>query len=645
MRSLFGGSGRAHLDASLLSAFLDSQITPTERTRIETHLQTCAVCRAELESLRHTVALVHALPRVAAPRAFTLSEVQVGSRRATSTPGWYGGAVRGLGAVAALALVAFITVTLLEPPAWLPGEIIARSPTQAATTAPAAAPAAPAAPAALEAASTQSAASTVAPAPAVAAAVEETSSAQQQPTPEAMLAAAPQPLAEENARSAASTELAREPALGVMAAKAAGTPDASASALGLGGGGPTTSDLPAEALTPEPLPPAVSLTEGLTDGVRMVYADLKALYAVDAAQGIRQVFAVDSINMPQLSPDQEWIVYRTFSEDTLRLWAIPWAGGEPRLLLDDQSLPQDGLPDGYLERHFSDSRWAPDGHILSVTLVATAGPDAVSLLPLTELWHLNVETGAFDFVALLERAYQPHYSPDGKRFATLQYGTETNPEAEVKIYTLSNGQDWGEGKTALRFTAGPGALSFEGQLFWTTDGQLLIGILDAELQARNPSLPNGISLHRITASAGARAFGTVDAFQIAWAPAGDQMVFLRYATDTMDVIELYLAAADGSSPVLYATTEAGAFMGWSPDGSYFLFSDNYQVFAGSPGQAPMRLANGVSLTSPRWVSDRDFVSLHDQGADGWWLTLRSVDGSAAGLLPLPREVMFDVVAR
>ena len=45
------------------------------------------------------------------------------------------------------------------------------------------------------------------------------------------------------------------------------------------------------------------------------------------------------INTPQLSPDQQWIAYRVFSDKGIQLWAVRWQGGEPKLLLDDAQLP------------------------------------------------------------------------------------------------------------------------------------------------------------------------------------------------------------------------------------------------------------------------------------------------------------------
>src|SRR3989442_13599357 len=51
----------------LLSAYLDERVGADERARIVAHLDACESCRAHLESLRRTVALLHTAEPVRAP--------------------------------------------------------------------------------------------------------------------------------------------------------------------------------------------------------------------------------------------------------------------------------------------------------------------------------------------------------------------------------------------------------------------------------------------------------------------------------------------------------------------------------------------------------------------------------------------------
>lgn len=55
-----------------LSALLDNELSAQERAALEAHLDDCDWCRVELESLRRTRILLHALPQPALPRNFTL---------------------------------------------------------------------------------------------------------------------------------------------------------------------------------------------------------------------------------------------------------------------------------------------------------------------------------------------------------------------------------------------------------------------------------------------------------------------------------------------------------------------------------------------------------------------------------------------
>jgi hypothetical protein len=70
-------------DRELLSAYLDNQLEPAERARLETRLAGEPALSAELDALRRTVAAVHALPAVRAPRNFTLS-AKTAPRRAAN---------------------------------------------------------------------------------------------------------------------------------------------------------------------------------------------------------------------------------------------------------------------------------------------------------------------------------------------------------------------------------------------------------------------------------------------------------------------------------------------------------------------------------------------------------------------------------
>jgi len=103
----------------LLSAYLDGQVGTDERARITAHLDTCDACRAQLESLRKTVMLLHDAEPVRAPEGF---RAQVRARVASEAGrpakalrlpalSW---SWRTAGAAAAAVLIGLFTVNLLR---------------------------------------------------------------------------------------------------------------------------------------------------------------------------------------------------------------------------------------------------------------------------------------------------------------------------------------------------------------------------------------------------------------------------------------------------------------------------------------------------------------------------------------------------
>ncbi len=89
---------------TLLSSYLDGEVSEAEARDIERHLDTCEGCRSELESLRATVGLLRQLPQLAVPRSFRLREAP-GSTRAGPSWAW---PTRLAASMAALFLIALL---------------------------------------------------------------------------------------------------------------------------------------------------------------------------------------------------------------------------------------------------------------------------------------------------------------------------------------------------------------------------------------------------------------------------------------------------------------------------------------------------------------------------------------------------------
>lgn len=68
-------------DYEALSAYLDNELSPRERSRLEQRLQGDAALQAGLADLRHTRAILRAQPRLRAPRNFVLTPQMAGVRQ------------------------------------------------------------------------------------------------------------------------------------------------------------------------------------------------------------------------------------------------------------------------------------------------------------------------------------------------------------------------------------------------------------------------------------------------------------------------------------------------------------------------------------------------------------------------------------
>ena len=89
----------------MLSIYIDGELPPDDRARIEEHLAECADCTWELETLRQTVNLMGQLPKVPVPRAFTIYEAQLPKRVGLFQAKWAYTYLKGATALAAALLI------------------------------------------------------------------------------------------------------------------------------------------------------------------------------------------------------------------------------------------------------------------------------------------------------------------------------------------------------------------------------------------------------------------------------------------------------------------------------------------------------------------------------------------------------------
>ena len=72
-----GRKTRCHEVRGMLSEYIDNRLDSEVRGVVERHLEICAACSNELESLQMTVRLLHQVPEMPTPRSFAVREADV----------------------------------------------------------------------------------------------------------------------------------------------------------------------------------------------------------------------------------------------------------------------------------------------------------------------------------------------------------------------------------------------------------------------------------------------------------------------------------------------------------------------------------------------------------------------------------------
>lgn len=189
-----------NISDELLSAYLDGEVTPEERTLVERTVASSSDVAWRLDALRQTVALVGQLPRVPLPRSFTLSEadIQPTPRVGHEAPRWWHALLNPVFLRNATAVATMLFLVVLVGNVMLSSQAPAAPASVSATVvvqAPAVAADVPA-PEVAPAAATEAEMAKVAPTAEPAALGAGEPAAEPSPVPDAALSSAAAPLAE-----------------------------------------------------------------------------------------------------------------------------------------------------------------------------------------------------------------------------------------------------------------------------------------------------------------------------------------------------------------------------------------------------------------------------------------------------------------
>jgi predicted anti-sigma-YlaC factor YlaD len=110
-----------------LSAYLDGRLDPGRMAQVQKHLKSCTKCRADLATLRHTVALLKKVPAVRPPRSFLLPAIAVAKPKRVPRPSFAYAGLRLATAVATVLLVLVVSGdALLRFAGPVPGTLVSR---------------------------------------------------------------------------------------------------------------------------------------------------------------------------------------------------------------------------------------------------------------------------------------------------------------------------------------------------------------------------------------------------------------------------------------------------------------------------------------------------------------------------------------
>lgn len=334
---------------------------------------------------------------------------------------------------------------------------------------------------------------------------------------------------------------------------------------------------------------------------------------------VDDLFALQRVQDPQLSPDGEWVAYTvttTSLEDEgseTRVWMIPTAGGE-------------AIPMTAKGSSASRPRFSPDGKYLSFQAARNGGE--------TQVWTLNRLGGEARQVTDVPQGVSSYeWSPDGTRLVLI-------------IRDRKPGEDDDDAEEPQ--TPEPWVID---RLQFKRDN---VGYLDSRRTHLHVFDLAGKNLLQITS-------GDYDDSQPAWSPDGTSIAFVSNRTDDPDAndnSDIWIVRADNTDmggTMLQLTTGPGADYApaWSPDGSRIAYvtvtqpeiiwyATNHLAVIAAAGGTPEVLTASLdrNVQSPRFAPDGRsiYFGLEDSGERH----LARIDVSGNRLerpIAGPREVM------
>ncbi len=386
----------------------------------------------------------------------------------------------------------------------------------------------------------------------------------------------------------------------------------------------------APAQTPVPkLPPHPAARQ-------LAFTDQGDLWLLKDGQEPRRLTQIGHIVSVQFSLDGQSLLYerQDNQRDLYELRYIQADGNGDRLLLQHAILDSLYPLDDALHVLPDQIEFTPDSSgILFNTRLVFEGP---GLVKNDDLLHLDITSGAI--TPILPRGAGGDFtrSPDGSMLAISR---------PTEIHAV-----WANGRP-LAFTpvSFPAVMTYSEYAYyppvvWSPDSSRFGSLVpsvdpfapDAGGQVWILGVPEGeIESYEFVEG---QVFFPQSGGRSLLSPSMDHIAYFR-ETDEANIVDLVIAAPDGSDPQTYATGQL-RWLGWHPSGGGFAYGEaGGALYFGQLHQDPMNLGEGIRLL---WSGERDYLLLAGRRGE-WRLAEGEIGGEARTLLGLStQDLALDV---